>query len=71
MPYNPKYAKSRQQYQATHYFSVRVLVLPKDVPALKAAAANAGLSVGAYARAAIIERMERDGLPPISQLQQK
>ncbi len=50
-----------KQFQKEHYYRLNV-VLPKDMrPVIDAAVASSGMSKNAFIKAAIMEKLERDG----------
>ena len=51
-----------KQFQKDHYYRLNV-VLPKDMrQMIDAAVASSGMSKNAFIKAAIMEKMERDGM---------
>lgn len=63
MPASEARLRANKKYAAKTYEPLAINVLQGERAVVTAAAKDAGLSLAAYVRAAIAEKMERDGVP--------
>ena len=63
MPASEARMRANKKYQQKTYEPLSINVLQGERAVVTAAAQEAGMSMAAYVRAAIAEKMERDGLP--------